>query len=114
MAFLKNSANAAIGLTRLQQNFHAWSPNNYAVLADTKEGKSTNLETSGRDTVVAAEQAETFALTANILFGVGGAISLAGGIWGIVDLAAGSPEPPKSGAVRLEVGPTWIGATFTL
>jgi hypothetical protein len=37
-AFLKNEGNAALGLTRSQQNFHVWSPNNYAVLANTKLG----------------------------------------------------------------------------
>jgi hypothetical protein len=37
-AFLKNEGNAALGLTRGQQNFHVWSPNNYAVLANTKLG----------------------------------------------------------------------------
>ena len=38
LAFLKNSGNTALGLARVQQNFHAWSPNNYAVLANTKLG----------------------------------------------------------------------------
>ncbi|MBL9190505.1 MAG: hypothetical protein JNK23_23705 [Opitutaceae bacterium] len=38
MAFLRNAANAQLGLIRAQQNFHAWSPNNFAVLADTKNG----------------------------------------------------------------------------
>lgn len=38
LAFLRSSANTALGLTRVQQNFHAWSPNNFAVLANTKAG----------------------------------------------------------------------------
>lgn len=38
IAFLRNSSNGQLGLTRLQQNFHAWSPNNFAVLANTKDG----------------------------------------------------------------------------
>jgi hypothetical protein len=37
-AFLRNAANAQLGLTRARQNFHVWSPNNYAVLANTKLG----------------------------------------------------------------------------
>lgn len=41
LAFLKNSSGLAIGLTGargLQRNFFAWSPNNFAVLANTKLG----------------------------------------------------------------------------
>ena len=38
LAFLKNSSNAQIGLTRVQQNFHVWSPNNFAVIANSKLG----------------------------------------------------------------------------
>lgn len=38
LAFLRTSSNANVGLTRLQENFHTWSPNNFAVLANTKTG----------------------------------------------------------------------------
>lgn len=38
LAFLKSASNSALGLTTVQRNFHAWSPNNYAVLANTKLG----------------------------------------------------------------------------
>ncbi|MFM8335924.1 MAG: hypothetical protein ACKODK_10190, partial [Opitutaceae bacterium] len=38
VAFLKNSGGSQLGLTTAQQNFHAWSPNNLAVLADTRRG----------------------------------------------------------------------------
>ncbi|MDP3069529.1 MAG: hypothetical protein Q8N18_04530 [Opitutaceae bacterium] len=38
LAFLRSPANAQLGLTRTQQNFHAWSPNNFSVLADTRNG----------------------------------------------------------------------------
>ena len=38
LAFLKNASNAALGLATVQQNFHTWSPNNFAVLANTKLG----------------------------------------------------------------------------
>lgn len=85
-----------------------------AELAASKESASNDPRTSGIDTVQAADDATTFATTANVLFGVGGAISLAGAIWGIVDAAGGPPEPSKSGALRLDVGPAWIGATLTL
>ncbi len=37
-AFLRSSGNAQIGRARVQQNFHTWSPNNFAVLADTVRG----------------------------------------------------------------------------
>lgn len=37
-SFLRTAANAQIGLLRQQQNFHAWSPNNFSVLANTKSG----------------------------------------------------------------------------
>ncbi len=83
-----------------------------AGLASSKEDTSNDDRTSGRETVESAEEATTFATTANVLFGVGGAISLAGGIWAIVDLASGPSDPPKAGAIRLDVGPVWIGATL--
>jgi hypothetical protein len=38
LAFVRNPSNAALGLARVQQNVHTWSPNNFAVLADTKNG----------------------------------------------------------------------------
>ena len=38
LAFLRTPANAPLGLARVRQNLHAWSPNNFAVLADTKNG----------------------------------------------------------------------------
>ncbi len=39
LAFLRTpNSTAQLGVTRLQQNFHAWSPNNFAVLANTKDG----------------------------------------------------------------------------
>ncbi|MBL9209054.1 MAG: hypothetical protein JNL92_01215, partial [Opitutaceae bacterium] len=38
LAFLRTTANAQVGLARLRQNLHTWSPNNYAVLANTKNG----------------------------------------------------------------------------
>lgn len=38
VAFLKNASNTQLGLSRIQQNFQAWSPTNFAVLANTKLG----------------------------------------------------------------------------
>ena len=35
LAFLRTTANAQVGLARLRQNLHTWSPNNFAVLAST-------------------------------------------------------------------------------
>ncbi len=35
LAFLKTSSGAAVGLATLRQNYHAWSPNNFNVLAST-------------------------------------------------------------------------------
>jgi hypothetical protein len=38
LAFLRNVSNGQLGLARVQQNFHTWSPNNFAVIANTKDG----------------------------------------------------------------------------
>jgi hypothetical protein len=38
LAFLKSDSNTPIGLTGISPNFQRWSPNNYAVLANTKLG----------------------------------------------------------------------------
>ena len=38
LTFLRTPSNAQLGFARVQQNFHAWSPNNFAVVADTKLG----------------------------------------------------------------------------
>jgi hypothetical protein len=38
LAFLRTTANTALGLAAVRQNYHAWSPNNFAVLADTRRG----------------------------------------------------------------------------
>ena len=38
LAFLKRPDAAAVGLTTLKQNFHLWSPGNFAVLANSKTG----------------------------------------------------------------------------
>ncbi len=38
IAFLRSPTNTTLGWVRAQQNFHAWSPNNYGVLADTAAG----------------------------------------------------------------------------
>jgi len=46
--------------------------------------------TTGVDAVTLQEEASDFALQANILFGVGGAITLAGVVWGIVDVVGTS------------------------
>ncbi len=37
-AFLRNPANAQLGLATVRQRFHDWSPDNFAVLANTKLG----------------------------------------------------------------------------
>jgi hypothetical protein len=38
IGFLRTGTNTQVGLARVQQNFHVWSPNNFAVLADTGRG----------------------------------------------------------------------------
>jgi tetratricopeptide (TPR) repeat protein len=58
-----------------------------AVLAVQEEEVANDTSTSGRETVEAAERAKDLALASNVLFGVGGAISVAGAVWGIVDVA---------------------------
>lgn len=47
-----------------------------------------------------ADEAEGFALAANVLFGVAGALTLAGGIWGVVDLATLRSGPTVTASVR--------------
>lgn len=78
-----------------------------AVLAHENETESNDPATSGEDTVAAADRATTFATAANVLFGVGAAISVAGATWGIIDLATrkGSEAP----AASLTLGPGWLG-----
>lgn len=38
LALLRTTAGTPVGVTLVQQNFHRWSPNNFAVLADTNRG----------------------------------------------------------------------------
>lgn len=38
LAFLRTAEDSPVGLPALRQNFHAWSPNNFAVIADTRRG----------------------------------------------------------------------------
>lgn len=84
-----------------------------AVLGGLSLARSSDAEdpaTSGVDAVALHEEASDFALQANILFGVGGAIAVAGTIWGIVNVVqvTKAQEPqvtlqlsPLSAALRL-------------
>ncbi len=38
LALLRNGSNAQLGIAAVRPNFHSWSPNNFAVLADSKRG----------------------------------------------------------------------------
>ncbi len=62
-------------------------------------------ETSGVDVADSLDRARTFALGANITFAVGGALALAGTIWGIVDVATLGKSGDKASA-RVQIGPT--------
>ncbi len=78
------------------------------VLGGLSLGASSDAEdpeTSGVDVEGSLDRARTLALGANITFGVGGALALAGTIWGIVDVATLGKSADK-GAARVKVGPT--------
>ncbi len=78
-----------------------------AVLARENEQQSNDPATSGEETIAAAERATTFATAANVLFGVGAAISIAGATWGVIDLATRSGA--KTPSAKITIGPGWLG-----
>lgn len=80
-----------------------------AGLSLARSSEAEDPATSGADVVDLLDQAETFALGANIGFAAGGAIALAGAIWGIVDVASAGGD--AASAARLEVGPLGARAT---
>ena len=59
--------------------------------------------------VGAHSDAEVFAISADVLFGVGGLAVGIGVVWGIVELV--SPSAPRAGA-RLRIGPSGMVVTF--
>ena len=69
-------------------------------------------ETSGAEAVALHEEAADFALQANILFGVGGAIALAGTIWGIVNVVQVGKANEAALVVRLSPSGAGLGLRF--
>lgn len=61
------------------------------------------------DAVAAHADADTYAITADVLFGVGGLAALLGVVWGLIDVL--SPSSPSSTA-HLRVGPTGVVGTW--
>ncbi len=59
------------------------------------------------DAVATFARGEDFAVAANVLFAVGGAISAAGIIWGVIDLVTSGGADDDASA-RLEVGPSSV------
>jgi tetratricopeptide (TPR) repeat protein len=53
-------------------------------------------EPSFSQAVSLQDRAETFALTANVLFAAGGAIAIAGLVWGILDLASSGDDSERA------------------
>ncbi len=80
-----------------------------AVLARSREEASNDPAASGKDTVAAADDARRHAVAANALFGVGGALSIAGAVWGIADVVT-VPTSAAAPTARLRVGPAFVGA----
>lgn len=76
-----------------------------AIVAAQEEAVANDPTTSGRDTVEAAERSKDLALASNVLFGVGGAVAVAGAVWGVIDLAG---RPSGTDAAQVTVGPTSV------
>ncbi len=81
-----------------------------SVMASSSESTANDPATSGASSLDAAGDASTFATTANVLFAVGGALTIAGGVWAVVDLASSpvattSAAAREASAPRLELGP---------
>lgn len=77
-------------------------------------GASSDAEdpsTSGLDASELASEAETLALGANVSFAVGGAIALAGVIWGIVDVVSLPASSEGGASVSFRVGPSNASVT---
>lgn len=56
------------------------------------------------DALATFARGEDFALTANVLFAIGGALAAAGVIWGVIDLSISGDRGDEASA-RLEIGP---------
>lgn len=78
------------------------------VLGGLSLGASSDAEdpsTSGQAASELADDADSFALGANVAFGIGGAVALAGVIWGIVDLTSLPSSDAAKTALHVRVGP---------
>lgn len=79
-----------------------------SAFAATAKGKEDDV--AGEPVQLRAEalrsEAEDFALGANIAFAIGGALTVAGVTWGIVDVVSSTASEP---AVSVRLGPTSVG-----
>lgn len=83
------------------------------VLSGSREDDASAPATSALDAAELQSEAQTLATGANIAFVAGGAVALAGVVWGIVDLTTSGPQPAPaaSSQVVLRVAPGWAGVT---
>jgi tetratricopeptide (TPR) repeat protein len=70
-------------------------------LSLARSSEAEEPETSGVDALALTDEANDLALTANILFGVGGAVAAAGTIWGIVNVVQTNERNEAQLTVRL-------------
>lgn len=59
------------------------------------------------------DSAESLALGSNIAFGIGGAIALAGGIWGVIDIVSAGSSEEKPAPLKAAVGPGFVTISTT-
>lgn len=89
------------------------------VLGALAKGKEADAidEPIHADAAALAGEAEDFALGANICFGIGGGVLLAGATWGIVDVVLvvrDNDAEQGAPAVSLRLGPLQAGLTVTI
>ncbi|NUP07422.1 MAG: tetratricopeptide repeat protein [Polyangiaceae bacterium] len=68
----------------------------------SKSSEAEDPETSGADAVRLQDEASTFALGANVAFGVAGAVLAAGVVWGIVDVASVGSSDDTTTALTID------------
>lgn len=87
------------------------------VMSDSRHDDAVN-EPIQAEAEKLQDQAKTLATTANVMFAIGGAVTIGGVVWGVVQWRRGrrsaSAMTAKAGASRLVLAPTYIGIEWTL
>lgn len=87
------------------------------VMSDSRHDDAVN-EPIQAEAEKLQDRAETLATAANVMFVIGGAATIGGVVWGVVQWRrgrrSGSPMTAKAGASRLVLAPTYIGIEWTL